>query len=243
MAATMRRALLSASSRFRQDGLPQPARVIEPGHAEASVLTLRMRTRNPRVQMPPLGTAVPDTAALAIIEQWIDQELVRDAVPKIPKRRMPPRSRHHDAVEISPVTGRVAAGDAVVELARATLVTGALALVSSVAASSAVAAEPAATPPAADKLARGKYLVTIAGCNDCHTPLKPGPHGAEPDMTRMLSGHPEQIKVTAPADPQKEPWLVSTTGDEHRVVGPVGSELHGEPYARCRDGPWPLDVS
>ena len=30
--------------------------------------------------------------------------------------------------------------------------------------------EVAATP---DKVARGKYLVTIAGCNDCHTP--PGP--------------------------------------------------------------------
>ena len=26
-----------------------------------------------------------------------------------------------------------------------------------------------------DKIARGKYLVTIAGCNDCHTPLKMGP--------------------------------------------------------------------
>jgi hypothetical protein len=78
----MRRALLSASSRFRQDGLPQPARVIEPGHAAASVLTLRMRTRNPRVQMPPLGTAVPDSAALSILEQWIDHELLRDAVPE-----------------------------------------------------------------------------------------------------------------------------------------------------------------
>ncbi len=76
-AATMTRALMSASTRFRQPGLPQPAHIIEPGHAEASVLTLRMRSRNPRVQMPPLGTAVPDTAALAIIEQWIDQDLAR----------------------------------------------------------------------------------------------------------------------------------------------------------------------
>ena len=51
------------------------AQLIEPGAADASVLTLRMRSRNPRVQMPPLGTAVPDTEALALIERWIDISL------------------------------------------------------------------------------------------------------------------------------------------------------------------------
>ena len=40
---------------------------------------------------------------------------------------------------------------------------------------------------------RGEYLVKIMGCNDCHTPWKMGPQGPEPDMTRMLSGHPEEI--------------------------------------------------
>ena len=38
----------------------------------------------------------------------------------------------------------------------------------------------------AEKLARGKYLVTVAGCNDCHTPWVMGPKGPEPDMSRML---------------------------------------------------------
>jgi mono/diheme cytochrome c family protein len=38
---------------------------------------------------------------------------------------------------------------------------------------------------AADRLARGKYLVTIAGCNDCHTP---GTLYGAPDMERFLSG-------------------------------------------------------
>ena len=33
--------------------------------------------------------------------------------------------------------------------------------------------------------ARGKYLVTIAGCNDCHTP---GYFFGKPDMTRFLGG-------------------------------------------------------
>lgn len=35
------------------------------------------------------------------------------------------------------------------------------------------------------EIARGKYLVTIAGCNDCHTP---GYFFGKPDMTRFLGG-------------------------------------------------------
>jgi predicted CxxxxCH...CXXCH cytochrome family protein len=38
----------------------------------------------------------------------------------------------------------------------------------------------------------GARLVTIAGCNDCHTPKKMGPNGPEDDMSLMLSGHPAQ---------------------------------------------------
>ena len=41
--------------------------------AQASVLPLRMRSRDPRVQMPPLGTSVPDTEAIALIERWINE--------------------------------------------------------------------------------------------------------------------------------------------------------------------------
>lgn len=72
---------------------------------------------------------------------------------------------------------------------------------------------------------RGEYLVRIMGCNDCHTPWKMGPQGPEPDMTRFLSGHPEEIgalpnvKATAPylwsAFPTSTafsgPWGVSYT--------------------------------
>lgn len=36
---------------------------------------------------------------------------------------------------------------------------------------------------------RGEYLVTIAGCDDCHTPKKMGPNGPELDMERRLSGY------------------------------------------------------
>jgi mono/diheme cytochrome c family protein len=38
---------------------------------------------------------------------------------------------------------------------------------------------------AEDQVARGKYLVTIMGCGDCHTP---GALLGKPDMANMLSG-------------------------------------------------------
>jgi mono/diheme cytochrome c family protein len=46
---------------------------------------------------------------------------------------------------------------------------------------------PSSPAHAADKqaIARGKYLVGISGCNDCHTP---GYFFGKPDMTRFLSG-------------------------------------------------------
>lgn len=39
----------------------------------------------------------------------------------------------------------------------------------------------------------GEHLVTLGGCNDCHTPKKMGPNGPEDDMSLFLSGHPAQM--------------------------------------------------
>lgn len=65
----VREATQGAGSRFRPaTGATQ---VVAPGDPDASVLLHRMATRNPRQQMPPLGTALPDTEALALIRQWI----------------------------------------------------------------------------------------------------------------------------------------------------------------------------
>lgn len=59
---------------------------------------------------------------------------------------------------------------------------------------------------AARRVERGKYLVTIMVCDDCHTPFKMGPKGPEPDMSRRLSGHPEAM--TLPPPPKAEgPWV------------------------------------
>jgi len=41
---------------------------------------------------------------------------------------------------------------------------------------------------------RGKYLITLGGCHDCHTPKVMGPGGAPvPDAAKLLSGHPEKL--------------------------------------------------
>ena len=39
----------------------------------------------------------------------------------------------------------------------------------------------------------GEHLVTIAGCNDCHSPKKMTAQGPEIDSSLLLSGHPSQL--------------------------------------------------
>lgn len=47
------------------------------------------------------------------------------------------------------------------------------------------------TAPTQEELAkRGEYLVTLMGCNDCHSPKRMGPQGPEIIPERMLSGYP-----------------------------------------------------
>ena len=45
---------------------------------------------------------------------------------------------------------------------------------------------------------RGRYLVSIMGCHDCHTPFTMGPNGPQPDLSKALSGHPEGFALTNP---------------------------------------------
>jgi len=82
-------------------------------------------------------------------------------------------------------------------------------------------AKPTASAPA-DKTARGRYLVTVAGCNDCHTPWKIGPAGPEPDMSRMLSGHPEQMELPPPPQLPAGPWVVTAAATNTAWSGPWG---------------------
>jgi mono/diheme cytochrome c family protein len=72
-------------------------------------------------------------------------------------------------------------------------------------------------PPAGVSVERGKYLVTAQDCNGCHTPFKAG----EPDMTRMLSGHPQSVAVTK-APPMAAGWSTAINDTNTAWAGPWG---------------------
>jgi cytochrome c553 len=86
------------------------------------------------------------------------------------------------------------------------------------------AGSPAATAASAPSPAeRGRLLVTVGGCNDCHTTKKLGPNGPEPDLSKMLSGHPESIAISAPFKPAAgTPWTIATTDTLTAWSGPWG---------------------
>jgi hypothetical protein len=63
------RSLAGVSSQFRIAGAT--AR-IAPGQPGASVLALRMHSRDPLQQMPPLGTSSADLEAMSLIARWIE---------------------------------------------------------------------------------------------------------------------------------------------------------------------------
>ena len=70
-------------------------------------------------------------------------------------------------------------------------------------------------------LARGAYLVNGIGCADCHTPLKMGAHGPEPDFSRGLSGHPQDMKL-APPPGARGGWLWGGSATNTAFHGPWG---------------------
>jgi hypothetical protein len=68
----------------------------------------------------------------------------------------------------------------------------------------------------------GAYLVRTMACNDCHTPWKVGPKGPEPDMTRALTGHPEDLKLPAPPELPAGPWAIVAAASMTAWSGPWG---------------------
>jgi hypothetical protein len=66
-------------SKFRVPGMPEAINRLCSGHPDASVVVQRMASRNPLVQMPPLGTQLVDEEALRLIKQWIAEDLTPSA--------------------------------------------------------------------------------------------------------------------------------------------------------------------
>lgn len=76
----------------------------------------------------------------------------------------------------------------------------------------------------AAKVARGAYLVTLGGCNHCHTPMKMGPQGPEHDATRLLAGHPENLPLPDPPGPAG-PWIWHGAASNTAFAGPWGVSI------------------
>lgn len=97
-------------------------------------------------------------------------------------------------------------------------------LLTALAAGALFCAAASAAQPDAKILERGKFLVTVGGCNHCHSPKVFSDKGPEVDVERMLSGHPGATKLPEiPKDvlgPDK--WGAITTNDMTAWVGPWG---------------------
>jgi mono/diheme cytochrome c family protein len=90
------------------------------------------------------------------------------------------------------------------------------------------------------QLARGKYLVTLGGCTDCHTP---GHFFGDPDMTRFLGG--SDVGFAIPGfgtfvgrnlTPDKETGLGSWTRDQIATAFTTGARPDGRMLAPVM--PW-----
>ena len=80
-------------------------------------------------------------------------------------------------------------------------------------------------PAAEAKVARGKLLVGIGGCADCHTPTKMTKEGPEKDLTFNLAGHPAAMAMPpAPALPPG-PWVAAASGSMTAWSGPWGTSF------------------
>ena len=82
-----------------------------------------------------------------------------------------------------------------------------------------------AASTAASRIERGRYIVNSFGCQDCHTPLKLGPNGPEPDATRMLSGHPEGLVMPPAPKLPAGPWAVVVAATNTAWAGPWGTSF------------------
>lgn len=74
-------------------------------------------------------------------------------------------------------------------------------------------------------IARGKYIVSTAACHDCHTPMKMGPNGPEPDMSRALSGHPATMDLPPAPELPPGPWIMTAAATNTAWAGPWGTSF------------------
>jgi mono/diheme cytochrome c family protein len=96
-----------------------------------------------------------------------------------------------------------------------------------------------------EQVARGKYLVTIGGCHDCHTPWVMQANGQPgPDMSRALSGHPQDFVITEPAKLSGDRFAVAIAPTNTSYSGPWGVSFAANltPDKMNGTGIWTFDI-
>jgi len=92
----------------------------------------------------------------------------------------------------------------------------------------------------ADQVARGKYLVTITGCNDCHTP---GYFYGTPDTSRTLSGSELAWKgpwgVSYPRNITPEPQTGIGAWSDSDIVAAIRTGKRPDGRILLPPMPWP----
>jgi mono/diheme cytochrome c family protein len=73
----------------------------------------------------------------------------------------------------------------------------------------------------------GEYLVTIMGCNDCHSPKRMGARGPEIITELMLSGYPSDRPVVAYKDSIIQQGFAMFYPDLTAAIGPWGTTFAG----------------
>jgi mono/diheme cytochrome c family protein len=76
----------------------------------------------------------------------------------------------------------------------------------------------------ADQIAKGENLVTVMGCNDCHSPKVMTAFGPVPDTLRLFSGHPAN-ETLAPFDKEILKSYVLFNMNSTAVTGPWGTSF------------------
>ncbi len=78
-----------------------------------------------------------------------------------------------------------------------------------------------------NEISRGKYLVGIMGCNDCHSPKRMGKHGPEIIPELLLSGYPSDRPVINFESPLLKKGFVIFYPDLTAAAGPWGISFAG----------------
>ena len=99
-----------------------------------------------------------------------------------------------------------------------------------------------ATYDSAAMVKRGEYLITISGCDDCHSPKNMGPDGPEIDMSKRLSGFPSSRPIPEFDSNIVKKGIAQFNSDLTAAAGPWGISFAANLTSDASGaGSWPFE--